>query len=87
MQFKNFHWLSYQVTLINYAMSYKYGKCTRVKFALSLFWGGWRGEGVRGLLQNNYSTRPFWIRDDYSKDPVKRLVGFVSSHIQHALVI
>ena len=44
------------------------------------------GDGCGFFLQNNYSTRPFWIRDDYSQHPVKRLVGFVSSHIQHALV-
>ena len=37
-------------------------------------------------LFNNYSTRACWIWDDYSQLGVSRLVGYLPSHIQRALV-
>ena len=36
--------------------------------------------------KKNYSTRACWIRDDYSQLGATRLVGYLSSHIQRALV-
>ena len=67
----------------------KYGNCTRLlqikhKLKIACFTNkvAKNSRYFVDVLNNNYSTRACWIWDDYSQ----RLVGYLPSHIQRALV-
>ena len=69
-------------------MLYSYGKFSYNFFGdVSILFNFLQFSRCRGRFKlNNYSTRACWILDNYSQIGVTRLVGYLSSRIQRALV-
>ena len=79
MQFQDFDWLSgHGIWALYHAR-----EIATIKLSSA---SSYKRNQQDQAIFHNYSTRACWIWDDYSQLGATRLFGYLSSHIQRALV-